>query len=82
MCQFCKENEEDEIHRWYICGCHNSFRKDFEHVRLQAVKELSDREATHPSTKTPRREHLWLRGLPQVIDVDNPKGVDASPETK
>eukprot|EP00972_Heterocapsa_arctica_P115512 16448135-Heterocapsa_arctica.AAC.1 len=55
---------------------------DFEHVRLQAVEELSDRQQTHPFTKTPRREHLWLRGMPQVIEVDKPMGLDASPVTK
>eukprot|EP00972_Heterocapsa_arctica_P078606 11592052-Heterocapsa_arctica.AAC.1 len=58
LCLCCKENHEDEIHRWYICGCHKSLRKDFEYVRLQAVKEISDRRQTHPFTKTPRREHL------------------------
>eukprot|EP00972_Heterocapsa_arctica_P026723 3933845-Heterocapsa_arctica.AAC.1 len=63
-------------------GCHNSLRKDYEHVRLQAVRELSDREPIHPFAKSPRREHRWLRGLPQVIEVDRPIGRDASLVTK
>eukprot|EP00972_Heterocapsa_arctica_P032894 4840603-Heterocapsa_arctica.AAC.1 len=77
-CPHCQEVPEDEYHRWYICGSHNGCRKDHKLIRTQAQNELN---RCDPITKevTPLRQHLWLRGLPQEIDVGKPLDEDSSP---
>eukprot|EP00972_Heterocapsa_arctica_P007920 1155876-Heterocapsa_arctica.AAC.1 len=65
ICPCCKTGEEDEYHRWYICGSHNKCRVNYENIRTQAQRELNHAEGTE-GVITPQREHLWCRGLPQM----------------
>ena len=70
-CPHCGDPKEDEYHRWYICGAHNGCRKDHERIRTKAQNELT---RVDPVTReaAPLRQHLWLRGLPQLLDVGRP----------
>eukprot|EP00972_Heterocapsa_arctica_P093510 13792794-Heterocapsa_arctica.AAC.1 len=31
VCPCCLEGDEDEIHRWYICGSHTEHRREFDY---------------------------------------------------
>ena len=78
VCPLCGDPKEDEYHRWYVCGRHNECRTPHEHIRTQAQNELNriDEATEEPS---PLRQHLWLRGLPQAVDVDRAWDLDESP---
>eukprot|EP00972_Heterocapsa_arctica_P022663 3334388-Heterocapsa_arctica.AAC.1 len=76
-CPNCGLHDEDEYHRWYICGCHNECRLQREWIRSKAQKELNHADEVTGEIK-PLRQHLWIRGLPQKIDVGSPLLVDES----
>eukprot|EP00972_Heterocapsa_arctica_P104584 15413772-Heterocapsa_arctica.AAC.1 len=50
---------------------------DQEWLRTQAQNELN-RQDEIAGEITPLRAHLWLRGLPQTVDVGRPLDVDES----
>eukprot|EP00972_Heterocapsa_arctica_P000271 38839-Heterocapsa_arctica.AAC.1 len=76
-CPSCGTQDEDECHRWYICGCHNEHRLQYEWSIYKEQKELNRSDEVTREIK-PFRQHLWIRGLPQMIDVGSPLSVDAS----
>eukprot|EP00972_Heterocapsa_arctica_P053765 7919187-Heterocapsa_arctica.AAC.1 len=67
LCPNCGDPREDEYHRWYICGAHNRCRKGHEAIRTKAQNELNRQDPANREL-TPQRQHLWLRGLPQVVE--------------
>eukprot|EP00972_Heterocapsa_arctica_P017662 2611211-Heterocapsa_arctica.AAC.1 len=80
ICPCCQVGEEDEYHRCYLCGTHNMCRVHYEHIRTQTQRELN--HAVRPEEViTPQREHLWCRGLPQMVDVGKLLVYDSSPTT-
>eukprot|EP00972_Heterocapsa_arctica_P100360 14799799-Heterocapsa_arctica.AAC.1 len=81
LCQTCLSQDEDEFHRWYICGSHNGHRKDYEWIRTKAHNELNRVDVDTGEDK-PFRRHLWIRGLPQMIDVGKPLESDFPPPRK
>ncbi len=55
----------------------NGCRKDHEWIRTKAQNELNRQDVT-TGVITPLRVHMWLRGLPQTVDVGRPLDIDES----
>eukprot|EP00972_Heterocapsa_arctica_P070306 10385431-Heterocapsa_arctica.AAC.1 len=70
-CPSCGTQDEDEYHRWYTCGRHNKHRLQCEWIRSKAQEELNRSDEVTGEIK-PFRQHLWIRGLPQMIDEGSP----------